>query len=374
MIKYSLLSIRTDDISRYLPGHIGYNSSSAGKMDAIKVFGAPVFLTALLDTQKSTPPRSPPAVDVNVRDNQGYSTLLTALGQGELNIKLGGYKVQVLSSAYNDPTYPEETIHEAVLGLLDAGGWLSAGSLRGVVPMHVAAARGDMKLIQLFADKKAALNPVDIDGFLPLHFLVSSCPNNAIAVFNELMSLASHRPMEAVTFEDYRTGQSLDYKNEIELDKHIDDRFLNAIVPQAIIKRRLSYSDLLLTKTNNGLNLLQLAMCGHVILNRDGKINTLLRPAKNDRVDLSLHITNSARKADVAEELFSNISLRGMSVLHSACILLEGVIPKRELTDREKRSKRVKTYPSKEINLLEWIKQTQSFDVNSWFEWSSETD
>ena len=249
VIKYSLLSIRTDDISRYLPGHIGYNSSSAGKMDAIKVFGAPVFLTALLDTQKSTPPRSPPAVDVNVRDNQGYSTLLTALGQGELNIKLGGYKVQVLSSAYNDPTYPEETIHEAVLGLLNAGGWLSVGSLRGVVPMHVAAARGDMKLIQLFADKKAALNPVDIDGFLPLHFLVSSCPNNAIAVFNELMSLASHRPMEAVTFEDYRTGQSLDYKNEIELDKHIDDRFLNAIVPQAIIKRRLSYSDLLLTKT-----------------------------------------------------------------------------------------------------------------------------
>ena len=34
----------------------------------------------------------------------------------------------------------------------------------------------------------------------------------------------------------------------------------------------------------------------------------------------------------------------------------------------------MKTYPSKEINLLEWIKQTQSFDVNSWFEWSSETD
>ena len=133
--------------------------------------------------------------------------------------------------------------------------------------------------------------------------------------------------MEAVTFEDYRTGQSLDYKNEIELDKHIDDRFLNAIVPQAIIKRRLSSSDLLLTKTIDGLNLLQLAMCGHVILNRDGKINTLLRPAKNDRVDLSLHIADSARKADVAEEFFSNISLQGMSVLHSVCILLEGIIP-----------------------------------------------
>ena len=374
MLKYGLLSLRPEDIDTFLKCHIGYNTSSDGKSSSVEVFGSPRYLSLLLNTQGINPARSPPAVDVNVRDKDGFSPLMTALGQGDLVLQLGGYKIHIRSAAYNDGSYPLPTIHGDVRSLIDSGSWLKACSLRGVVPMHIAAARGDLEMIKLFAEKNADLNPVDVDGYLPLHFLAACCPVNATAVFNELISMATNRPLEAMVYEDYRSGQTLEYKDKVELDKYIDERFLNAIIPQGIAKMRLSYGDLLATRTNDSLNLLQLCMCAHVVLKSDSKIGSLLKFDKSDRIDLSLHIADCAKNTDGGEDMFSNYNLNGMSVLHSACILLEGVVPQRELTDKEKRSKRVKTYPSKEINLLEWIKSSSSFDVNSWFQWPGETD
>ena len=374
VLKYALLSLTPEDIKKFLKCHIGYNTSSDGKSNSVEVFGSPRYLPLLLNTQKAIPPRSPPAVDVNVRDKYGFSPLMTALGQGDVALKLGGYKIHVISAAYNDASYPLPAIHGVVRSLIDAGSWLKACSIRGVVPMHIAAARGDIKMIQLFAGKNADLNPIDVDGYLPLHFLTACCPPNVTAVFDELIAMAAHRPLEAMVYEDYRSGQTLEYKNKIELDKYIDERFLNAVIPQGIAKFRLSYGDLLSARTNDNLNLLQLCMCAHVVLKSDSKIDSLLKFDKSDRIDLALHIADCARKTDGGEDMFSNYNLNGMSVLHSACILLAGIVPQRELTDKEKRSKRVKTYPSKEVNLLEWIKTASTFDVNSWFQWTGDSD
>jgi hypothetical protein len=68
---------------------------------------------------------------------------------------------------------------------------------------------------------------------------------------------------------------------------------------------------------------------------------------------------------DQGQILFSNIDNFGMTVLHASSLLLRGKTPKRELTDQEKRSKRVKTYPSIEVNILEVIATAGNFDVNT---------
>jgi len=373
-IKFALLSLSLMDIKKQLPCHVEYNKNYTYTIDhPIQLFGTPHFHNVLLDTQIRLPQKSAGAVDVNVRDPSGRTPLLVALGQGEVTLKLGGYAVRILSGGYNDSSYPIADVHKTVRDLLKAGGWLNACSKRGVVPMHIVAARGDLEMIKLFAAKKAIINPVDGDGLLPLHFLSACCPPNAITVFDELMSISINRSIDVVEYDDYRTGRSTEEKEDIQLKRHIQERFVNAFVPEVISKKRLSYSDLLHTKTSTGLNILQLCMCAPTVLKDDVKINSLILIDKRDeRIDYSLHLAQCAIKCDGGEEMFSNIDIHGMSVLHSCCFMLQGVTPQRELTDKEKRSKRVKTYPSKEIHILELISSAPNYDINSWFEWNGE--
>ena len=68
----------------------------------------------------------------------------------------------------------------------------------------------------------------------------------------------------------------------------------------------------------------------------------LLFGGKDLRMTFSLHLLSCANKIDNGLQLLSIIDVEGMSVLHSASLLFKGITTKRELTDREKRSKRVK--------------------------------
>jgi hypothetical protein len=56
-----------------------------------------------------------------------------------------------------------------------------------------------------------------------------------------------------------------------------------------------------------------------------------------------------------APELVCNVDSNNMNILHAASRMLSGTTPQRELTAAELRSKRYKSYPSIELQILDVI-------------------
>ena len=351
VIKYALLSISSNDIDSFLPG---YMPSTYNQNEVIKVFGSPSILNVLLDSK----------VDYNVCDTNGYNPLLMAMGLGRMTVVIGGYAIDILSSAYNNVNYEIDLIHSVVTTLLDLDCSVNFCSTDGVIPMHIAAARGDFVLINIFALRESVINAVDSRGLIPLHYLSIAAPSNCIEVFDALMELSVNRPLDRMIFDDYRTGQSEEYKDQVEGNRFVKKHFTSALSPESIGKLRLVYSELIHTVTDDGMNILQLCMSSGNIFKSHPLFSPLLFGDKDLRMSFSLHLIASVDKIDNGINLISNIDTQGFSVLHSATILFKGITPKRELTDREKRSKRVKTYPSKEVNIIEVILSNPNVNVN----------
>jgi ankyrin repeat protein len=99
-------------------------------------------------------------MDVCVCGSSGDTPLLLALGLGTKKIVIGGYTLNFKNSSYTTRCSTEETL-DVVKSLLAVGALVNACSKRGVVPLHIAAARGHLALIDLLKNSGAIANAED---------------------------------------------------------------------------------------------------------------------------------------------------------------------------------------------------------------------
>ena len=105
-----------------------------------------LLLTAGVDTRVSTP--------------AGNSPFHSVLGLGSVTVKIGGYSVDISNCSYTDQC-TNESICGAVSALIAHNALVNACNRMGVVPLHIAAARGHRELIDLLVTAGAHANPSD---------------------------------------------------------------------------------------------------------------------------------------------------------------------------------------------------------------------
>lgn len=129
----------------------------------------------------------------------------------------------------------------------------------------------------------------------------------------------------------------------------MDKIFEDALGTSTIRSTRLSEQDLMERVSVDGLNLVQLCMTASALQLEPFK--ELLCGGKYERIDLIDHLISKSTGS-----LMTCTDCYGMTVMHAASLLLQGTTPSRILTPEELRSKRVKTYPSVELKLLDTIR------------------
>ena len=157
-VTYACHSMLSLDVEDCMPGPIGSHiisptdgdNNDDGGRNIVKVLGNTALMPLLLSG----------AVDVCVCNAQGNSPLLSAIGLGEISVIVGGYTVISGNNSFSPPCSREETL-AAVSSLLAHGACVNACNLRGVVPLHIAAARGHLELIELLKQSNAIANAED---------------------------------------------------------------------------------------------------------------------------------------------------------------------------------------------------------------------
>ena len=157
-VTYACHSMLPLDVKDCMPGPIGPSvilpagggNNDDGRSNNPNVLGNTALLPLLLSG----------GVDVCVCSAQGNSPLLSAIGLGEISMIVGGYKVVAGNNSYS-PLCPIEETLAAVSSLLAHDACVNACNLRGVVPLHIAAARGHLELIELLKQSNAIANAED---------------------------------------------------------------------------------------------------------------------------------------------------------------------------------------------------------------------
>jgi hypothetical protein len=124
--------------------------------------------------------------------------------------------------------------------------------------------------------------------------------------------------------------------------------FEDSLRVTGIQSARLSEEELLQRLPVDCMNILQLCLSTHTL-----QLNTfhhLISGGKYERMELAQHLINKSTDINM---MLSNRDCWGMTVMHAASLLFQGITPVRELTPQELRSKRVKTYRSLELKLLD---------------------
>lgn len=132
----------------------------------------------------------------------------------------------------------------------------------------------------------------------------------------------------------------------------MDKIFEGALGVSTVRSTRLSEQDLMERVSGDGLNLVQLCMTASTL--QLDPFKDLLSGGKYDRIDLIEHLVSRSTGS-----LMTCTDCYGMTVMHAASLLLQGITPSRALTPQELRSKRVKTYPSVELKLLDAIRDVE---------------
>lgn len=338
---YAFLSLSTAQLASTFTGPCPVRAEDGEEAAApIELLGGAPFVPLLVAGK----------VDLLVSDVGGNSPLLLALGLASCSVIVGGYNLSIKSSAYSSVGSCEDTLTTAAL-LLRAGAAVDFCSKRCLAPVHVACVRGHVEMIDLLLRSGAAPNVQDIEGFLPLHYAAAACPSRAIESLERLLKSSSDQPLLRLAFQDLRTGKSEEDKILIDIDAAFRDIFTAALDPLSIRTARVSAMSVFLMPADNGLNVLQLCLSAHQL--QLDAFAPYLEGDKMQRMSLGVWLLKYA--AQQANALLCNVQGQGSTALHSVALLLQGLTECRELTAAEMRSKRVKYFPSLELNLLDSI-------------------
>lgn len=347
-VKYAILSLRCEDVDRLFVGHF---DAAADSFYETPLLGRPTLLQSLLDSHME--------LDFRVAGPRGLGPIMLAIGLGELHLRIGGYPIHIQNASYNTPDASVEQVHLDVENLIRAGADVNFCNIDGVAPLHIAAARGDLKLMQALVEHGAIPNALDKAGFLPLHYLAACCPESAIAGFDALFKYSSNRHVERMEFLDYSTGATKEQKGFTELELLMNSTFTEAISPSVIGKQRLGPAEVLHLTTDNNMNVLQLCFSAPVLLSENPQLKPFIVGNKEKRMNLALHIIQCAEKfaTSPAQLLTHQDADSGLSTLHTATLLFQGMTPQIYLTERERKAKRVRKFVSIEARLLDYFYQ-----------------
>ena len=340
LLKYGCYSLLSDVAIPYGPFDIS-------KQTVNVLFGDTSLLEILLDAK----------CDVAVSDSSGNSVLHNALGVGSVQVKLGGYFFEVKSNAYVQES--TLTIGPCIKRLIGIGGQALVNfcNKNGQVPLHIAAGQGDTKMIKYLVDSLAMPVVLDSWGYTPLHYTTAACPNNYIESFDILIELSSQQRLQRMVFNDERTSKSKEEKYLIDLSKSLSEILSDSLNPACIKVPRVGINELLTLRTDDGMGILQLAMCAHKIKNLSN-IQPFVQRNRTARIELVHHITSKYNVKEYEKPfsaILSTVDNYQMNVLHAASLLFEGDSERTELTAQQKRSKKMKYYESVEDEIFDII-------------------
>ena len=291
---------------------------------------------------------------------------------------IGGVNLKISTAAYVDEAIcPKETTLALCDQLLSTGAKVNTCNKDGVTALHVVAARGHNEMIQLFLHYHVAPCIKDRAGMLPLHYVAACCPSNFRDTFELVMKISDNRPLLHGTFDDERLKKDEAERKSYDIDVAFDEVFSESLVPSCIAESRLSREDLLLHLTSDRRSLFQLVLAGHVLA--DGYYTPFVSASaesKGERLRAAIYLCTDlltgvmgidstvpgALGAKVSSVVGSVSDLTGFNSLHAASLLLQGVTERVPLTPAQKRSKRVRSYESAELHVLDLV---SSLDVGA---------
>lgn len=303
----------------------------------VEAFGHP-SAERLLDCQ----------VDINVADADGHGPLLLAMGQGNLSVCLGGYRFAMRPAAFG------AHIHEHIHALAAHGADIQACNKQGVTAWHLACAWGDVELVRYLLAKGAQVNALDSHHRHALHYLLACCPARCMELFDLLIEAALYRPLVQMEFVDFRTGRAALDKATVDMDRFLDSILGDAQQPVVLSQQRMLLPDLLGMCCAGAMPLFFMLLAGPDVL-QELLFKEAIVGDKALRLQIALHFLDKAKSAGCLEAVASAIAEDGMTVLHATSLLCKGRTPQVPLTDKEKRSKRVKSFPSAELKLLDTL-------------------
>jgi hypothetical protein len=119
---------------------------------------------------------------------------------------------------------------------------------------------------------------------------------------------------------------------------------------------RNSYDNLATALTSDGFNILHLLLGGHFL--QVGSCAALVFQGENSkarRLSAAIALLTQGNQAKNVSALVNGVTNNNMNSMHAAALLLQGNTVRVELTDAQKRSKRVKSYESDELHLLDLL-------------------
>ena len=122
--------------------------------------------------------------------------------------------------------------------------------------------------------------------------------------------------------------------------------------------RRFVEEDLIKRKSNEGLTVTHVLMAAQAL--KLYPFESLFIGDKYDRMNFLEYLI---QKYDAS--LLCDVDDTGMTAMHCASLLFQGNTPQRALTPQEIRSKRMKSYPSLELKLLDILVNSEVFFFNS---------
>jgi ankyrin repeat protein len=362
-INFAYYSLSEDDINTHLPGALPDVSQSLVvdkavlSCAAIKIFTSPLASEQALACTK---------FDINVADAKGYGPMFLAMGQSEVIVYLAGYRFSLRPIAYHDETYPKDSIHTNVRRLLDRGLLINSCCKEGSTALHLAAAWGDFELVKYLIEKGSSINALDNQQRHALHYLLACCPAQSIEIFDFISSQSLYRPLQQMNYNDYRTGRPAEEKSQTELALFLDSILADIQQPSILSQQRLLWTDILtLQCMDSKSSVLFILLTGPELFLKHPFFKEAIVGDKINRFHVALHILACAKAQECIKTVCDFITCDEMTILHALAMLCKGITEQVPLTDKQKRNKRVKSYPSPELELFDIVlNNTSNLQVN----------
>jgi hypothetical protein len=343
-ILFSLCTLPKSDVAQLSPQ---FRPVPQTIDSAVSVTGNTTFLSLLIES----------GVDINVCDDNGWSTLLFLLGKGNIDLSIGGYSFRFSSAAYSQPACALDLLPK-VQYLISNHCNVNHCSKTGCVALHIASAEGDIAVVQALLRAHADPNALDNYGWHSLHHLLRRCPESSPELINILLAASRFKPATRVMFSDYRTGVSVESKTNIELSNHFEAVIIEAFQPLCLSAPRLVTADILCLQADRALSPILLCAAGTRIP------SPLFEESRSRRITVLLQILQISQEEGILDKVLQDSSNRNFSLLHALSLLLFGESEKLILSAKQKSSRRIRYYDSDESELLEKLKFASLVDLH----------